>query len=347
MLDENDGPKVLIVDDQPENLAILANMLKDIGVQIFVALSGEEALVSVEVNSIDLILLDIIMPDRDGYSVCKRIKSNLKTRDVVVIFVSVLYGVEDKLKGFSYEADDYISKPLIQQELVARILLHLHKRMILKSLKSLLRRSYHELYNPLAIINTSLEMQNIKHGNNRYMDAIAVASKTLQLVYDDLYYSLSSTKQEEELIQIDLGKFVHERINFMVSLANVKNIVIDFKGESKSFVKMRKVDLLRVIDNTLSNAVKYAKMDTIITMRVINHEKSVEFSCQNSGSVIKNPNKIFEDGYRENFEQIGMGIGLDIVASICRAYMIQPTVISKNSLTIFTYQIPKIYKDIL
>lgn len=219
ILNENDKPKVLIVDDQPENLVILADMLEDMKIELFVALSGEEALQRLEANPIDLVLLDIVMPEMDGYTVCETIKNNPKTKDILVIFISILYGIEDKLKGFSYGADDYISKPLIQQELVDRVSLHLHKRMIFKSLKRLLRRSYHELYNPLAIINTSLEMQNIKYGNSRYMDAIAVASKTLQLVYDDLYYSLSTTRQEEAVVKIELLRFVQERINFFASLA--------------------------------------------------------------------------------------------------------------------------------
>lgn len=343
-LDENDRPKVLIVDNQPENLAILVEMLEDMKVDLFIASSGEEALQRLASNSIDLVLLDIIMPEMDGYAVCEAIKSHPKMSDILVIFVSVLSGVEDKLKGFSCGADDYISKPLIQQELVDRVSLHLHKRMIFKSLKRLLRRSYHELYNPLAIINTSLEMQKIKYGSSRYMDAIEVASKTLQLVYDDLYYSLSTTRQEEAIVKIDLAAFVQERINFFASLANTKNIAIDFSGEKENFVQMRKVDLLRVVDNTLSNAVKYAKMGTIIIVRVLNHEFSMEFTCQNSGSDIKNTDKIFEDGYRENFEQIGMGIGLEIVASICRAYKIEPQVSSENSITLFTYSIPKVFK---
>lgn len=347
ILNENDKPKVLIVDDQPENLVILADMLEDMDIELFVALSGEEALQRLEANPIDLVLLDIVMPEMDGYTVCETIKNNPKTKDILVIFISILYGIEDKLKGFSYGADDYISKPLIQQELVDRVSLHLHKRMIFKSLKRLLRRSYHELYNPLAIINTSLEMQNIKYGNSRYMDAIAVASKTLQLVYDDLYYSLSTTRQEEAVVKIELLRFVQERINFFASLANTKNIAIDFSGDKGNFIQMRQVDLLRVIDNTLSNAIKYAKMGTIILIRVINHEFSMEFTTQNSGSDIKNPNRVFEDGYRENVEQIGMGIGLEIVASICRSYKIEPKVTSKNSVTIFSYKIPKVFKGCL
>jgi Response regulator containing a CheY-like receiver domain and an HD-GYP domain len=75
ILDESDRPKVLIVDDQPENLAILADMLEDMKIDLFVASSGEEALQRLETNPIDLVLLDIIMPEMDGYTVCETIKT--------------------------------------------------------------------------------------------------------------------------------------------------------------------------------------------------------------------------------------------------------------------------------
>lgn len=344
ILDKNDLPKVLIVDDKPENTIILVHMLESLNIELFVAFSGQDALQRVKEDSFDLILLDIIMPDINGYTVCQSIKNNQQTSDTPVVFVSSLCGLEDRIKGFSYGADDYISKPIVQKELVARVSLHLHKRMIFKSLKHLLRKSYHELYNPLAIINTSLEMQNIKHGSNRYMDSIAVASKTLQLVYDDLYYSFSKTKQYNDIVRIDLVSFLQKRITFFASLSNSKNITIDFTGEKGNFIHMREADLLRIVDNTLSNAIKYSKTGTIIVIEIIDAEESMIFVCQNSGSVIKDTKKIFDFGYREAFEQVGMGIGLEIVASICHSNNIKPDVLSKDSLTSFRYEIPKAFK---
>jgi two-component system, sensor histidine kinase and response regulator len=344
ILDDNNIPKVLIVDDEPENLLILVDMLEDMGVELFVASNGEEALRIVEIQDFDLIVLDIIMPGIDGYTVCETIKKNPKTKDIPTVFISVLYSIEDKIKAFDCGADDYISKPFIQQELVARVQLHLNKSIIFKSIKQLLRKSYHELYNPLAVINTSLEMQNLKYGPTRYMDSIAVASKTLQLVYDDLYYSLNTKKKKENLVFIDLVQFVKDRVKFFAFLAKTKNITVDFSGDVGNFVQMRTVDLLRVIDNTLSNAIKYAKMGTTISIEIINNEESMLFICKNSGSIIKDTKKIFDSGYREDSTQIGMGIGLEIVASICHYYKIHTEVISKDAVTTFRYEIPKNFK---
>ncbi|MFA6191723.1 MAG: hybrid sensor histidine kinase/response regulator [Sulfurimonas sp.] len=342
ILKESSISKLLIVDDKAENIVILLQMLESINVEFFIALNGKDALGLVISHDFDLILLDVVMPIMDGYQVCTKIKNNPQTKDIPLIFISALSGVEDKIKGFSCGADDYITKPFLQKELIARVKLHLHKSMLIKSLKQLLRRSYHELYNPLAIINTSIELQNIKYGNNRYVDAITVASRTLRLVYDDLYYSLSSREQHEKILSIDLVKFLRERINYFYHLTNNKNINIVFEYLTKSKIPMREADLLRIVDNTLSNAMKHAKEDTTIFIEVKNNEESVLFRCQNSGSTIKNPHMIFEKGYRENFEQIGMGIGLEIVASICHIYEIKAEVTSVDGVTTFKYEIPKV-----
>lgn len=343
VLFENNVPKVLLVDDKAENLAILVDMLRPLNLELFVALSAKEAFERVESYSFDLILLDIVMPKIDGYEVCEKLKKSPKYRDIPLIFISSLGGSEDKLKGFSCGGDDYITKPLLQKELVARVKLHLQKGMLFKSLKQLLRKSYHELYNPLAIINTSLEMQNIKYGNTAYTDAITVASRTLQIVYDDLYYSLSSRQEHAHILSIDLVKFVQKRIDYFYYLKKSKNITIDFKGINGSMIQMRETDLLRIVDNTFSNAIKYAKACSTINIEIINENDTVIFKSQNIGSTIENPQKIFNKGYREDYEQIGMGIGLEIVASICHTYNIKPEVTSKDGVTSFKYKIPKIF----
>ncbi|MEA2091389.1 MAG: hybrid sensor histidine kinase/response regulator [Campylobacterota bacterium] len=338
---ENDAPKVLLVDDKPENIAILIDMLEPVNLELFVALSAKEVYEHIKIYDFDLILLDIIMPEISGYEVCQKLKSDSRYKDIPLIFISALSGVEDKIKGFSYGVDDYITKPLLEKELIARVKLHLQKGMLLKSLKQLLRKSYHELYNPLSIINTSLEMQNIKHGTSKYIDAITVASRTLQVVYDDLYYSLSSDVGKADLLVIELKEFIQKRIDYFYYFKNSKNITIEFKSMNNCKVQMREADLQRVVDNTLSNAIKYAKYGSIVTIEVIDSDNNAVFKSQNYGSEIKNNKKIFTKGYRENYDQVGMGIGLEIVASICHTYNISTEVISENGSTSFKYSIPK------
>ncbi len=338
---ENDAPKVLIVDDKAENLVVLIDMLSSLHLEIIVASNAMEVYDRVKYYDFDLILLDIVMPEIDGYEVCQTLKSNLKYKDIPIIFISALSGIEDKIKGFELGGDDYITKPIIPKELIARVKLHLQKNMIFKSLKNLLRKSYHELYNPLAVINTSLEMQTLKNGTNRHTDAITVASRTLQTVYDDLYYSISVQKEELEVVDIDFVKFIQKRINYFFYFKESKKIEIDFKIQDFSIIRMKETDLLRIVDNTLSNAIKYASQNSTVTIEVINNSKDIVFRSRNRGSEIKNPEKIFNKGYREDFNTIGMGIGLEIVASICHKYNILAEVVSDKGESCFKYTIPK------
>ena len=342
VLFDNYVPKVLLVDDKAENIVVLVDMLEPLNLELFVALNANEAYSSVEKNDFDLVLLDIIMPDIDGYEVCKNFKNSSKHKDIPLIFISALGTIEDKIKGFSYGVDDYITKPFVQDELLARIKQHLQKGMLLKSLKQLLRKSYHELYNPLAIINTSLEMQNIKHGNNKYTDAITVAARTLQIVYDDLYYSLSSRSEQTSPLLINLTDFVQKRINYFYYLTKSKNVIIDFKSVAGCSVVMQEADLQRVVDNTLSNAIKYANENSVVNINILDTKDSILFESKNIGSTIEDPQRVFDGGYREDFQQIGMGIGLEIVAAICNIYNIKPEVYSTDGETLFRYSIPKV-----
>lgn len=118
-------PLVLIVDDTPQNIQVLANILYEKGYSITIATSGDQALQSVKTNVPDLILLDIQMPLMDGYEVCKELKLNFATRDIPVIFLTAKIETEDILRGFEIGAVDYILKPFNIPELTARVTTHI------------------------------------------------------------------------------------------------------------------------------------------------------------------------------------------------------------------------------
>jgi serine phosphatase RsbU (regulator of sigma subunit) len=118
-------PTVLVVDDTPDNLTLISGLLKD-QYKIKVANSGQRALKIVESeNPPDLVLLDIMMPEMDGYEVLGRIKSNENASDVPVIFLTAKIETNDKVKGFEAGAVDYISKPFQAEEVIARVNTHL------------------------------------------------------------------------------------------------------------------------------------------------------------------------------------------------------------------------------
>ena len=125
---------ILIVDDTPENLEVLSDALSSAGFEIAVATDGESAIEQVAYELPDLILLDVLLPGIDGFETCRQLKENASTHDIPVIFMTALSDSEEKVKGLSLGAVDYITKPFQQEEVLARVKLHLRLRSLTKTL---------------------------------------------------------------------------------------------------------------------------------------------------------------------------------------------------------------------
>lgn len=119
-----DNYKVLLVDDEPNNLKVLQQILKD-HFQLIFAINGEKALAAATEHQPDIILLDIMMPDMDGYQVCTRLKADPRTRGIPVIFVTAMGERENEAKGFDVGAVDYIQKPVSPPIVLRRVRTHL------------------------------------------------------------------------------------------------------------------------------------------------------------------------------------------------------------------------------
>ncbi len=126
---------ILIVDDLARNQYTLSLILKKAGYEIQTAANGLEALESVQTALPDLILLDIMMPNMNGYQVCEYLKADKQTRDVPIIFISALNETEDKVKAFSIGGVDYITKPFQPEEVLARVKTHISLMQLQKQLQ--------------------------------------------------------------------------------------------------------------------------------------------------------------------------------------------------------------------
>lgn len=126
---------ILLVDDSAVNLGVVVEGFEYYGYDVLVALDGEEALQRVELSMPDIILLDVTMPGLDGFEVCRRLKAQAHTRDIPVIFMTSLSGIQDKVEGFASGGVDYITKPLQLDEARARIDTHLELRALRQKLE--------------------------------------------------------------------------------------------------------------------------------------------------------------------------------------------------------------------
>ncbi len=131
---------ILIVDDLPANLEVLSCTLEDAGAEVLVALDGRSALEQAAYARPDLILLDVMMPDMDGFETCRRLKSDAQLQEIPVIFTTSLTEIADKVKGLSLGAVDYITKPFQMEEVIARVRNHLQLRQLHQELQEMNQR---------------------------------------------------------------------------------------------------------------------------------------------------------------------------------------------------------------
>jgi two-component system, sensor histidine kinase and response regulator len=329
--------KVLLVDDDRVCLERITTILLPLNLDIVTAHNALDAHSLLSQNTFDMILLDVMIPTMEGYELCRHIKETAHNHDLAIVFMSKKGDHEDKLRGFESGADDYLVKPFYDQELLARVKLHLKKQTLVKHLKGLLKRSYHELYNPLSIIKTSAEMYGYRYPKNHYVDTMHAAAKSLHLIYEDLYYALGSKKTPSQTAQIDLALFLKKRVQYFTLLAEVKQIRIELKTQEGCIIDIPQNDLQRIVDNTISNAIKHSFEKNTVEIE-LSKNRDIKLQITNYGITIIHPEYIFTDGYREAYNTVGMGIGLEIVSSLCERFDIRAQVLSDGGKTTFTYR---------
>ena len=141
------GPRILLVDDNSTNLQVLYQVLEGKGYRLLAARSGRDAIAIAERAVPDLILLDVMMPDMDGFETCARLKSGARTRDCAIIFLSAVTEAREKVRGLELGAVDFVNKPFQAEEVLARVRTHL----TIRDLQQQLRRRNEELEHELHV----------------------------------------------------------------------------------------------------------------------------------------------------------------------------------------------------
>lgn len=184
---------ILVVDDTPSNLTLLSRILSSRGFRILLADNGLAA-IQIALETIpDIILLDINMPEMDGYETCEKLKEDNRTNHIPVIFISSLDEIEDKIRAFKVGAADYIPKPIEFEEVLARVNTHLANQL----LREQLRNANSELETKVKELLISREQLQEQDGKLR---AFINAIPSLSFVYDDEGRYLEILPNEPELL---------------------------------------------------------------------------------------------------------------------------------------------------
>lgn len=232
---------ILIVDDTPANLRLLSNMLAEQGYKVRSVISGKMALTTARAAPPDLILLDIRMPEMDGYEVCEHLKAGESTHDIPIIFISALDAAQDKVKAFAVGGVDYVTKPFQLEEVLARVETHLAVRNLQKSLRrEIIERDKliaeldayahtvaHDLKNPLGTLigfSDMLETSYTELSDEQMrlcVSTIAKSGRKMTNIIEELLLLASVRKMDDVKIEpLDMTAVVAEaldRLAYMVA----------------------------------------------------------------------------------------------------------------------------------
>lgn len=352
-------PKILIVDDRPENLQILLEILKE-DYAVIAATTGEKALtLATKDPHPDLILLDVMMPDLDGYGVCQRLKANPVTQAIPVIFVSAREEEIDETKGFELGAVDYITKPVSPPVVKARLKSHLTIQRLNQSLMAtnqglaevtrykdeFLANMTHELRTPLnTILGFSEALQEGIYGklNDRQANALrtidASSQHLLSLIGDILDLSkIVAGKLELQQTPTAIAELCRASLLFVQHQAQQKNIQLSCcppEGLELALLDERRIK--QALINLLSNAVKFTPENGTVSLTVTvetpsasdpaSHSPRILFQVWDSGIGISTADQeyLFHPFVQINpvlnRQQTGTGLGLALVKKIAELH---------------------------
>lgn len=183
-------------------------------------------------------------------------------------------------------------------------------------LDNFIKDSMHEINTPLSIINLNSDLFASKYGENKYLLRMKSAAKTLATIYNDMDYLVKEGRVKYKKSALDFGEFIQNRVDYFQEIANLKQIQLDtniLPGLTHTFSKTK---LQRIVDNTISNAIKYSNDDSHVEISVYTIGEHIVFEVIDHGVGIKDTSKIFSRYYRENEAKGGFGIGLNIVKKI-------------------------------
>ncbi|MDP2336564.1 MAG: response regulator [Bacteroidota bacterium] len=349
MKDTNQISKILIVDDVQLNLDLMKDILSEKEYLIATAINGKSAIAKAKAHKFDLILLDVVLPDIDGFEVCTHLKSNPQTQDIPIIFLTAKKEKDSIIKGFQLGAVDYIPKPFSREELLARVNLHLtlrrtqeelihSKEMAENSAKAkaiFLANMSHEIRTPMnGIVGMVdiLERSQLTREQLEYLDIIKISGENLLMIINDVldFSKIEAGQITFERIRFNIADVVNEVIKILRYKAMQKNLEMSFEigTDVPRWLVGDPLRLKQVLINLCNNSIKFTTEGYVhvrVNMIVKNGGNvRLKFEVQDTGIGISPENqcklfKSFSQAETSTTRKFGgTGLGLAISKNLVR-----------------------------
>lgn len=336
--------EILVVDDNVVNVRLLSDILSGMGYDVRKALSGKAALDSIYSCFPDLILLDIRMPEMDGYQVCEALKSDPKTYDIPIIFISASDDTWDKVKAFQLGGADYITKPFKNAEVLARVKNHLQIRSLQQQLiennQKLTQANQeleeftsvvsHDLQQPIQsilgfarILELTLQDKLEAEEYTRLQSIINASDRMKRLIQDLLIYAKMGQEQIG-LEPVDCNQIMEQVKENLASAIAERNV--NLTCSSLPMVQGNELQLIQLFQNLINNAIKFTAPDQQpeIQIKAVIRKNKCLISLKDNGIGIP-PEKTAEvfqvfKRFHDSKQYSGHGIGLATCRKIAESH---------------------------
>lgn len=325
---------ILVVDDNQINFKVVSSFLKDQNYNIEYAINGFEALNILQNLQIDLIIMDVLMPQMDGFETTKKIKSDEKYKDIPIIFLTAKTQTKDIIEGFHAGAVDYITKPFNGDELIMRVKNHLElseaKQTIIKFQKTrdrLYSILAHDIRSPLTSITMLLDglsgnyIDPNSSGFKSIVSTISLSTKnTLTLIQNILEWTKIQSYDIALFVEsVDLQMVIDKTISLLMMNLQEKNLKVFCHIPPNTFMFVDEITVSNIFRNLIANAIKFTKPGGEITISSEESSEFVHITIQDTGIGMSSEiiEKIFDKDEhftcRGTNNEPGTGLGLYMV----------------------------------
>lgn len=273
-----DRDVIFVVDDQPSNIEVVTALLERAGYEVVPSLSGEEVLEHCLRRTPSLVLLDMRMPVMDGFEVCAHLRAHPRTADVPIIFLSAAREREGVVQAFQQGAVDYVTKPFVAEELLARVRTHVelkrardHLALVAQERADLTQIVAHDLKNPLSSILFALDLfERGKDSADHLVGEIRESARHC-LSFIDSYlgrWAKSQDLRRVELVPLRLAAVVQATVDGFALLAQERGMRVLAEVVDDPDVLGNATAIRHVLENLISNALRYAPAGSDVQVRL-------------------------------------------------------------------------------